>query len=715
MNDVKQLSQKAYDEKRYADAINKALELGIPDFVDFLKKQKSWLLNSDFIKTLFSENSKVFSDLFSNEFSDELLHEYFKYSEHLPCFENKLAAEFPELFVKSVRLNTAFLCSNRLEQYSKINLPDDLQIHIEVWKKLYMQEISLWGEVEREMDALIQSGLEMDIVLSNTIKILSSSGSQNSDQIQALSYFYSVFIELFLYRAPQEKIELSSKENFLKTFSESQKFPINQIIEKLLTNINKWVSFKDSFLYPYCYDLKIVPKSENKIVYFERNPEDHYKWELDGLRYNALRIDYSSDLKLFLSDLKIENFTFGKKKIPVHSLYNPLFLASKKRENPNFFLMSQEEYLKLNDFALAHLPEELINLFSEKKKKKTKFDQFKLQYNVWEKPFLQLGNYLFCPTIFLANNDWFYGFPQAGLKNLSQKQSNNERIESAHCMEKDLGKILEEKDWKVFISENSNIFRDNGGGDVDIIVSDKDTSILIQLKRTKFRLDLKEAYFDSINIDRCAAKQLNNAEKYLQKPDNEICQLQNNVQKWIVSTSFENTLTKINGCLKVNYFDLLQSLGIAKNSTLKDLIAFIETDGWMKMKMLCGLKIPLANPRAYRQAFSFEKGDCIEYIKRYNEACDLNEKGDKKKAAEILLSCLAENPTDTDVLDALGNTYADLKMYDESLQYFEKAIDIIPNDPYFLRQIVLTLRDAKKEDKKYTSLCQNLYWYVNFE
>jgi hypothetical protein len=44
------------------------------------------------------------------------------------------------------------------------------------------------------------------------------------------------------------------------------------------------------------------------------------------------------------------------------------------------------------------------------------FDRFNIRYDVFFKPFLKIGNYLFTPVIFLASNFVFFNVAQLGLR-----------------------------------------------------------------------------------------------------------------------------------------------------------------------------------------------------------------------------------------------------------------------------------------------------------
>jgi hypothetical protein len=240
-----------------------------------------------------------------------------------------------------------------------------------------------------------------------------------------------------------------------------------------------------------------------------------------------------------------------------------------------YFLMSRKQYVDLNLSVLketsAQVMEDLIDLFGSQPKWET-FNRHSVRYDVWYKPFLRIGEMLFCPMLFFAKNDWFYGFAQTAIQNLNGKRNIEERKRTTTLMEEYLGSLLATQGWhtKVITDPESNKMN----GDIDVFVEDGSTQLMIQLKRTYFRTTLKDAFYESVQSDRKAAQQLNDGIDFL-NTDSSIFQLKGEPVKWIVSTSFENVLTEIDGCLKVNYFELIWMLRNQEFDSLRELIAKI--------------------------------------------------------------------------------------------------------------------------------------------
>lgn len=355
--------------------------------------------------------------------------------------------------------------------------------------------------------------------------------------------------------------------------------------------------------------IKYYLEGESAVDYIEKSEMlDLYKNPIDYDLNKEVQITHWKS-QLFLIDLKLENFVLRGRKVNIFEVLQPLVAYSTNRldryirvleeyrlQFPDweatyysvikesalkgmdvepYFLMSQTEYIKLNLNVMKEVPEkalqDLIDLFGSQKKWGS-FNRHSVNYDVWSRPFLRIGEMLFCPMLFFAKNEWFYPFAQTAIRNLNRKENIKERKRTATLMEADLGALFSEKGWnvKVISDRESSTMK----GDIDVFVEDRDTQLLIQLKRTYFRTTLKDAFYESVQSDRKAAQQLNDGVDFL-KTDTSMFQFKSEPVKWIVSTSFENVLTEIDGCLKVNYFDLIWMLRNRKFCSLGELVRLI--------------------------------------------------------------------------------------------------------------------------------------------
>jgi hypothetical protein len=444
---------------------------------------------------------------------------------------------------------------------------------------------------------------------------------------------------------------------------------------------------------------------------------------------------------LLLKDLACNSFQIGNKTIEVEKILNPLLTISFNkrsryeynlaihsetsqnwseafikvwqqailtdiRQEP-FFLMRKCEYKKLNIDATPHMKEDhtedIVQLFSYEFIQNNKFNRFQQKYNIWQKPFMKIGDFLFCPIMFLGNNIWFYSFAQAALLQKFQRSETQE-------MENHLGELIRGKGWNVKVIND----KEAGElvGDVDIFVEDNNTLLFIQLKRTYFRLNLKDAYFDEVNVDTKAAKQLNEAEKYLRQP-NHIYEIKDKPTKWILSTSFENIGNIINECHKINYFEFLNALNNPEIKRLKDLIDDLESDRYLKTyvkfasepefpleltMMIQEIVSPLENIKSsdYKQPlFSDDESKTEKYNSLFNNSIDLNYQGRIIEALELLEKCISINPNDGDVFGTMADILANLKVFDLSYITFNKALELLPNDPIISRNYSLALLEGR--------------------
>lgn len=245
-----------------------------------------------------------------------------------------------------------------------------------------------------------------------------------------------------------------------------------------------------------------------------------------------------------------------------------------------YIYLTQNELVGIYKSAIPELEaneiQDLINHFSYTLQCNKRFDPFLIKYAVVEAPFLKLGDYVFTATSFFATNDWFYSIAQRALYLYTNNHHNNERNETAAIMEQELGNSLSELGFKVKVISDKEASKIDG--DIDIFVNDGKSQLLIQLKRTKFKLDLASDYKDALETDLKARGQLNEAVEFLKLNPIDGMEILPNHKKWVVTTSFEGLLSEVDDCVKVNYFDLLWALKHMKFSTISELIEYIKAD-----------------------------------------------------------------------------------------------------------------------------------------
>lgn len=441
-------------------------------------------------------------------------------------------------------------------------------------------------------------------------------------------------------------------------------------------------------------------------------------------------------IELFLHDATIPNYMYNGKKISTNKIFHGISTYATHKlyryENSieqfksistnwfdNYFkiialsvknkiailpyvLIKKETYVELVKEVTGISEEDTSLSFDSLSygiNKKKDFDRFNINYNVWTKPFFKMGSSFFCPTFFLATNDWFFAATQMAIQHLNWNFP--ERKRTATEMEIYLGDKFKQKGYKVKVIEDkkANLI----DGDVDIIVEDANTTLFIQLKRTSFRVSAKDTFNESKQSDKKASQQLNDAEISLNKVNN-IYNLKQKPIKWIVSTSFEGINSTIKDCRKINYFNLLIALEHPNIQSLDALVFYLEKDRNMislddlenNLDFLknFGLPLKLIESENFKQSVYCFKKD-TNYIKMLNNGISLYSKNDTK-AIKILEQCAKINENDARVYGALGNCYANLNDVLNFIKAFEKALTIIPNDPYVKRNYALALIENER-------------------
>jgi tetratricopeptide (TPR) repeat protein len=444
--------------------------------------------------------------------------------------------------------------------------------------------------------------------------------------------------------------------------------------------------------------------------------------------------------KLFLTQLGIDFVRVGNDRVEIQNLLGPLLSYSFNRhsryeqslkmysETSNdwfdvFFKLMQQsmttnvmrdpyllttsnDYKKHNQQALPEMgidkTEEILQLFSYAPNSKYVFNRFNIRFDVWQKPFTRMGDNYFCPMVFFANNSWFYSFTQTALFQITDRNETRR-------MENQLGEVMHQKGWKVKVIDDNDANQING--DVDVIVEDESALLFIQLKRTYFRLNPKDAYYEYVNTDSKAAQQLNDADIYL-KRENLIYNVGREPEKWIVSTSFEGIGNDISGCRKVNFFELISALQDTGVKELNSLIVNINTDKNLRdlvssrnsndlpievRQMLNEILNPLdiLAPRQYKKfVFSEDKRRTEEDNELFSLAENFAKAGKLNEALVHFRKYVSQKPNDGDGYAALAGILADMGLFENSIIAYEKAIELLPNDPRTLRDMAITLLDA---------------------
>lgn len=207
--------------------------------------------------------------------------------------------EFPNLFIKAIRVNQVFFEPDRIEFLKSLPIGNDFNIHQKIWYKVFEIENQQWAEIQKELKNVLS--LSVEDILSYCIIWLETNRFQDSDKIKInhLASVYSLFIELIISDKSRKHIQIKNSDDFfghfLKVFThthQNEKLIVENIVSKLLFKISNWINFQETVVTPYSFDLNIEPKQENELISFNSNPESYYKWILNGVRYEVTQLNY---------------------------------------------------------------------------------------------------------------------------------------------------------------------------------------------------------------------------------------------------------------------------------------------------------------------------------------------------------------------------------------------------------------------------------------
>lgn len=561
--------------------------------------------------------------------------------------EQKLALKHPNVFVEAIKKNRVFLRDNNIDfLLYEIALPSHLQIHQKVWAFYYKLEQDNWNSIQQHMQAIKAYAID-NILQVLTIVIESKRYKGTSAlEAHELAESYSFFLEVLFKTGSILPLNTSAKDfevGFIKSIKRTKE-PLYKLINQTLTQIVERRKIVNTNIDPYSFDDNVKPNiTKDGTLTLACSDDANKNWLLDGERYiineglyfsfgekqveesiqagntipgknpqsiadNREMANKRQAIALILKDLFINHFYKDKAALTsIHNLVTPLQtlafnrlvryqrdLDNFKENMPNwelcffsysfarktdtyvpFLYSSKQEYRAINKATNPKFNEEvsstILDVFGEDFKDK-RFDRLNPDYSVFEKPFLKIGDYLFCPIPFLTAFTGIYTYVCAFLKD------NNKDAEKIEAL---LVAYLKGATWEQKLIDNKTANKING--DADIILSNDRTVLLIQVKRTKLRLDSKAIYNENTIINRKAALQLNSAEQFFNKK-NKIFKIGNReVKKWIVTTSFEEVNTTINSCRKLNYFEIINCIKLMYEEhlgfdSLEGLINYFESD-----------------------------------------------------------------------------------------------------------------------------------------
>lgn len=337
--------------------------------------------------------------------------------------------------------------------------------------------------------------------------------------------------------------------------------------------------------------------------------------------------------------------------------------------------------------------ENIIPLFSIKLEKGNKkvFSPTEKLEDVFQKPVLEINNLYFSMTAILE-----YYHPTTALyrfftetyhdnRTVTIKQENTELEQNLALRIKKLGieKVIYSCEFGKTDTEEST------QGDIDIAFEHKGQLYLIEIKRTKYRLNPKERWLEKNNVINKAAKQLNKTETFIKENPSFLKEKLGtlniftpgvSIKKFICTSSPEYRGEIVDGCEVISLQEFLLALFYIETSVssatekTEQFISFFKF-GFFSLQLtqeeLEIKRIPLFCP---------DEATAKEFMSSFNKGIEHSNKQENALAIKYLKDCLDIDPEDSTVLGALANVYADMGNYQEALIYFNKGLEITPGD-----------------------------------
>ena len=671
-------------------------------FLKYCKGNKHFKKNANvfFVDFLGRKSSKRKKYLSTN-IADDLLDEYFKFSqgdkfkEYYYHFEKTLIFEFPELYKSTIRKGGHFLKNDKRTDFWKdlINETDNYGIEneIRIWITLKEKENEFWSNCNEELQKL--NGKDGRLVLyclnqpiNDIIKRIVN-GVPEPVAIQKITRPVNLFLNYCMVHC-----EFGNTDNLESPLEQNK--TIEGIIDFALERILRWYDIKDHLIDVYLYEEKLIDVSEKIRA---GCPEKYYNHLLGQKRLNMTlensesvsnSIEHSAPY-LYLETFKIDIVKiWGMERYDAYeSMKDIIDYSTKSNEHIHFW-----EEAAVN--KIIPVPKKNPLVYSIQAEL---FDRFRLSLESEVYPVINIGDTYFTMNVFQKYNHQMFTLN----KLLLSSEDNTSQNKASKNMEDDLAMRFKNKGWnsksetELTISSNKR-YLNGDEGDVDVYLEDDTAQILIQFKRNILRTELNEINTEKAS-DKKAIKQLNDAlvtfqsnpSKYpLKHP------LQENVVKWVISTSHEWIGMIDEGVRKVNYFDVLFLLRQPRIRSVKQLIIAIEEDKMIK-DYLNEDPLIMVDPQNYVLNLDISEKN-VKNIEKYYKALELNRKKKKKEAIKLLNNCLKNTPKDPIIHSEIANIYADLEQWNDAYDHFEKALETSPLDPWINRNYGMTQIEQRK-------------------
>ncbi len=635
---IKNSIKEALKNGNYSVAFNDLLKLEHFEVAEFLAKNKIFEQQeiSVFFWNEYCINHLDFT--FSSKSNETILNWYLQDLVQTNCrLSELLSTKYPDKFIAAIKRNKAFLNEEFLLNLQKYAWNEKQLYEIQAFGDLRKAYITMQYEIDTAWNNIENEDLFkiLSVFIAWTDNQYFSNYNRQFHYELIRVYNYT----LGFINSKKQFDEGITETDFDKLFMATIYIENNQKIELLFEQVLAWIRFESVIFNELCFqttDNMDIERRQSDVLRIVVNEQRYLKQAIEKhneqegnqpLNQQTKSIDKSQKIahlqqlmtkktELLLNDLQLKDVTYNGENTSFLLLVEPLiklsinknlmyanpmrkimskgfnwldsynYLVQKALDNKSLiplpYIYFKEEDLKgifrENGISLIPIEEEgLKNNFTFQFSKNIIFNPFHQPNMVMETPFLKIGDFLLAPVCFIAKNRWFYSAAQKALALYSNKKSNRKALkETSSEMEKLLANEFEYKGFQVKVINDKQSGQIDG--DIDIFVNDGKTQLLIQLKRTRFKLDLAADYKEKLEVDLKASWQINAGIESIQENTSLGFEIMENHKRWIVTTSNERLITEIDGCLKVNYFDLLWALRNETFESLEDLAKYIEGD-----------------------------------------------------------------------------------------------------------------------------------------
>lgn len=283
--------------------------------VDAKINKKDWLRGDSgkYFWSHYIHTSKYFSTLFSSVHAETYLNSYFNSSFINNELIQKLGNEFPELLLKAIKRNRAFLKQIHYASLTEsIKNIDFFKEHILVFNILNKRESVLWKDFEKSIeDCLKCNSIEVLFMSANWLEYqrnelfknkhsLEQSNNVISSRIEVLNQFFSYYFHRLALPELDKNLQLSEKEIeniFEKSISSLYSIVGNEIF-KSLEKISNWYDFTQRFIEPYCFDDNFYYVNCDDALLLEKKSNlVEFNYTINGIKYQEIQ-QYYRDLCL---------------------------------------------------------------------------------------------------------------------------------------------------------------------------------------------------------------------------------------------------------------------------------------------------------------------------------------------------------------------------------------------------------------------------------